>query len=108
MWKWGLPIFIVAVAILGLWGLWRWLRIHTTRPRHVGQPAGGLVIIRERAGSLAESLPNLPRWIAWFVETRSTTPAAAGPPSAVVVIDSPQNSAVAATPEPDLASGPAA
>ncbi len=107
MWKWGLPIFIVAIAGLGLWGLWRWLRLHTARPRTVGQPAGRPVIIRERVTGLAESLPKLLRWIAWFVETRSTAPAPAGPPRAVVVIDTPQNPQMAATPEADLTSGPA-
>ena len=107
MWKWGLPIFMVAVAGLGLWGLWRWLRLHTARPRNIGQPAGGSVIIRERAGGLAESVPNLLRWIAWFVETRSTARAPAGPSRAVIVVASSQNAAPAATAGANLAGGQA-
>jgi len=104
MWKWGLPIFIVAVAALSLWGFWRWLRIHTARPRTVARPASGSVTIRARTGSLAESLANRLRGMAWFAERRSTAPAGAG---AVVVSASPPEPAVAATPGADITTGPA-
>jgi len=39
LWKWGLPAFILAVAVLGLWGFGRWLKMRTTRPRGLGSAA---------------------------------------------------------------------
>ena len=39
--KWGLPVFIAAVALLGLWGFGRWLRLRTSRPRPGPAAQGG-------------------------------------------------------------------
>src|SRR5579859_4348068 len=39
VWNWGRPAFILALAVLGLWGLGRWLKMHTTRPRGQGSAA---------------------------------------------------------------------
>lgn len=64
LWKWGLPIFILAVAVLGLWGFGRWLKLHTTRPRTAGQTVGGPLIVWERGRSLAGYLPSMLRWMA--------------------------------------------
>src|SRR5512135_588056 len=33
LWTWGLPIFIVLLAGLALWGFWRWLRIRQAHHR---------------------------------------------------------------------------
>jgi hypothetical protein len=75
MWKWGLPAFILAAALLGLWGFGRWLKMHTTRPRALGVAAGAPLVIWERGRGLGGYLPNLLRWLAWFVETRPSGPA---------------------------------
>jgi hypothetical protein len=50
LWKWGLPIFVLAAALLSLWGFGRWLKMHTTRPRTAGQtvpvgPVQGVIVI---------------------------------------------------------------
>jgi hypothetical protein len=103
VWKWGLPIFVVVAAMLGLWGFWRWLKMQTTRPRPVAPTVGGPLIIRERARSLAEQLPSLLRRMAWFVETESNVAAIERPVDAVVATDH----SVAATPPAAMARVPA-
>ena len=50
LWKWGLPIFVLAAALLSLWGFGRWLKMHTTRQRTAGQtvpvgPVQGVAVI---------------------------------------------------------------
>ena len=88
LWKWGLPLFILAAAGLGLWGFWRWLKMHTTRRRTGLQLVGGPLTIRERRRGLAEDLPTWLRRLAWFVETKSILAAPDRPAHAVVVIES--------------------
>jgi hypothetical protein len=75
LWKWGLPGFILVAALLGLWGFGRWLKMHTTRPRLLGPLTGRPLVIWEHGRGLGGYLPNLLRWLAWFVETRPSGPA---------------------------------
>lgn len=53
LWTWGLPVFVVVAAVLGLWGFWRWLKMHTTQPPVIEQ-LGGPLILQERRSGLAE------------------------------------------------------
>lgn len=83
LWKWGLPLFILAGAGLCLWGLWRWLMLRTTR-----QGTGGPVILWERRRGLGEDLPSVLRWLASFIETKSFLAASTRPVDPVSEIDS--------------------
>ena len=38
VWIWCLPIFIMLLAVLALWGFWRWLKIHQDSQLDAGQP----------------------------------------------------------------------
>ena len=72
LWNWGLPIFILAAALLGLWGFWRWLKMRTTRPRITAQMVGGRLIGRARAHRLAAQLPNALRRRVWSGKAASS------------------------------------
>ena len=74
LWKWGLPVFIAVLAMLGLWGFGRWLKMHTTRPRVLGTTGAAPLVIWAQGRGLGGYLPNVLRWLAWFVETRPLAP----------------------------------
>jgi len=42
LWMWCLPMFIIGLAILVLWGFWRWLRIQQSNQKILETPAGNL------------------------------------------------------------------
>jgi hypothetical protein len=42
LWMWCLPIFIVLLAGLALWGFWRWMKIQQANQRIVENPVGKL------------------------------------------------------------------
>lgn len=42
LWMWCLPVFIVVLASLALWGFWRWLKIQQANQKMIEDPVGRL------------------------------------------------------------------
>jgi hypothetical protein len=42
LWMWCLPMFILLLGVLILWGVWRWLKIQPANQRILGQPVDSL------------------------------------------------------------------